>query len=124
MKYGEINNEGIEKLMDIFYAKIRVHKELGPIFNEHVGIDDESWDRHKEKIAKFWKTMLLNQRLYMGNPVQPHINLMPFDMNLFDTWLNLFKECLDEVFEEEPSNHYYEVACNIAKNFKAVLFNQ
>ena len=124
MKYNEINNEGIEKLMDIFYAKIRVHKELGPIFNGAVGIDDDSWERHKEKIAKFWKTMLLNQKLYMGNPVQPHINLMPFDMKLFDTWLDLFKECLDEVFENESSNHYYEVASNIAKNFKAVLFNQ
>ena len=124
MKYNEINNESIEKLMDIFYAKIRVHKELGPIFNGYVGIDDESWERHKEKIAKFWKTMLLNEKLYMGNPVQPHINLMPFDIKLFDIWLDLFKECLDDVFEEEPSNHYYEVACNIAKNFKAVLFNQ
>ena len=53
MKYTEINDEGIEKLMDIFYSKIRVHKDLGPIFNGAVGTDDESWERHKEKIAKF-----------------------------------------------------------------------
>ena len=124
MKYTEINEEGIEKLMDIFYAKIRVHKELGPIFNGAVGTDDASWERHKEKIAKFWKTMLLNKNLYMGNPVQPHINLLPFDIKLFDVWLNLFKECLNEVFEEKATNHYYEVADNIGRNFKAVLFQQ
>lgn len=124
MKYSEINDEGIEKLMDIFYSRIRVHETLGGIFNSRIGIDDASWDRHKEKISKFWKTMLLNKRLYMGNPVQPHINLMPFDIKLFDDWLELFKECLDQIFEDDISNHYYEVANNIAKNFKAVLFQQ
>ena len=68
--------------------------------------------------------MLLNKNLYMGNPVQPHINLLPFDIKLFDVWLNLFKECLNEVFEEKAANHYYEVADNIGRNFKAVLFQQ
>lgn len=124
MKYTEINDEGIEKLMDIFYSRIRVHKDLGPIFNGAVGTDDESWERHKEKIAKFWKTMLLNKNFYMGNPVQPHINLLPFDIKLFDTWLDLFKECLNEIFEEKAANKYYEVAENIGRNFKAVLFQQ
>ncbi|ASJ22447.1 group III truncated hemoglobin [Brachyspira hampsonii] len=124
MKYNEINSEGIEKLMDIFYARIRTNEQLGPIFNGAVGIDDASWERHKEKIAKFWKTMLLNERLYMGNPVQPHINLLPFDIKLFDVWLDLFKECLNEVFEEKAANKYYEVAENIGRNFKAVLFQQ
>lgn len=124
MKFNEINSESIEKLMDVFYARIRTHKELGPIFNGSVGIDDDSWERHKEKIAKFWKTMLLNEKLYMANPLQPHINLMPFDIKMFDLWLDLFKECLDELFEQEASDKYYEVACNIAKNFKAVLFRQ
>ena len=124
MKFNEINSESIEKLMDVFYARIRTHKELGPIFNGSVGIDDDSWERHKEKIAKFWKTMLLNERLYMGNPVQPHINLLPFDIKLFDVWLGLFKECLDQIFEEKPAEDFYGVASNIAKNFKAVLFQQ
>ncbi|WP_295159776.1 group III truncated hemoglobin [uncultured Brachyspira sp.] len=124
MKYTEINVEGIEKLMDIFYARIRTHEQLGPIFNGAVGIDDESWERHKEKISKFWRTMLLNERLYMGNPVQPHINLLPFDIKMFDIWLSLFKECLNEVFEEKAADKYYEVADNVGKNFKAVLFQQ
>lgn len=60
----------------------------------------------------------------MGNPVLPHINLLPFDIKLFDVWLGLFKESLDELFEEKAANHYLEVANNIAINFKAVLFNQ
>lgn len=124
MKYNEINDEGIDKLMQIFYAKIRLDKDLGPIFNRAVGTDDASWERHIEKIGKFWKTMLLGEKLYMGNPVQPHINLLPFDIKLFDVWLGLFKESLELVFEEEPANRYLEVANNIATNFKAVLFNQ
>lgn len=124
MKYSEINDESIDKLMKNFYAKIRVHKNLGPIFNGAVGTDDESWERHIEKIGKFWKTMLLGEKLYMGNPVLPHINLLPFDIKLFDVWLGLFKESLDELFEEKPANRYLEVANNIAINFKAVLFNQ
>ncbi len=124
MKYNEINDESIDKLMKNFYAKIRVHKDLGPIFNGAVGTDDESWERHIEKIGKFWKTMLLGKKLYMGNPVLPHINLLPFDIKLFDVWLGLFKESLDELFDEKSANRYLEVANNIAINFKAVLFNQ
>ncbi len=49
MKFETISHDGIKKLMDVFYAKVRVDKDLGPIFNEKIGTDDESWKKHKEK---------------------------------------------------------------------------
>ena len=43
-KYSEICVEGIDLLMDIFYAKIRVDKSgVGDIFNNQIGTEDVSW---------------------------------------------------------------------------------
>jgi hemoglobin len=40
---------GILKLIKPFYADVRQHNVLGPIFNSHV----TDWPAHMEKIAEF-----------------------------------------------------------------------
>ena len=124
MKYTEISEESIDKLMNIFYPLVRVEPQLGPIFNGAIGTDDEHWTHHIEKIAGFWKTMLLGKKLYSGVPIFAHKALMPFEIELFDVWLGLFRDCLDKVYEAGPANEYFSFANNIANNFKMVLFNK
>jgi len=43
-------HEGILKLIKPFYADVRQHELLGPIFNAQV----KDWSAHLEKIADFW----------------------------------------------------------------------
>ena len=49
MKYQAINKESLQRLMDVFYAKVRKNEALGPIFNDKIGTDDASWEHHKKK---------------------------------------------------------------------------
>ena len=43
-----------------FYAKIRLHPTLGPIFAAHV----TDWPAHEDKIARFWRNAILQERSY------------------------------------------------------------
>ncbi|EAJ6135365.1 group III truncated hemoglobin [Campylobacter lari] len=123
MKFETINHEGIKKLMDVFYAKVRADKDLGPIFNEKIGTDDESWKKHKEKIASFWAGMFLADPSYSGSPLRAHHELPPFSREFFDIWLNLFDESLQEVFEDEPRDIIIERARMIAQRFQMIIYD-
>ena len=45
----QINEEGILKLVDIFYAKVRKDEVLGDVFNTVI----KDWDTHLIKIKDF-----------------------------------------------------------------------
>ena len=122
MKYDTINKEAIDGLMEIFYEKIRRHKELGAIFNAKVGTSDEEWTAHKAKISNFWQGMLLGEGDYSGQPMKAHLELPSFPQKLFDEWLKLFEMSLDIVFTEENKAIILQKAQMIAQNFQRVLY--
>ncbi|MCR6591922.1 Group 3 truncated hemoglobin ctb [Campylobacter insulaenigrae] len=122
MKFDTINQEGIKKLMDIFYAKVRKDKDLSPIFNTAIGTDEQSWTKHKEKIASFWMGMFLGEGGYNGSPLKAHHDLPPFPREFFDIWLKLFDESLEEIFEDEARNIILERAKMIAQRFQIIIY--
>lgn len=126
MKYNEINENSIKELMEVFYEKIREDdRGLGDIFNAKIGTDNESWKAHKAKIANFWCGMMLGLGDYAGNPMRAHMDLMeenPFEQKMFEFWLGLFKESLDEVYEMDAANAFYERAFMIGQRFQAMLY--
>ena len=122
-KYEVICDEGIDLLMDVFYAKIRVDENgVGAIFNKAVGITDEVWAVHKKKIGEFWRGMLLGTGNFRGNPPQAHMNLPPFPKEYFDIWLRLFEESLNQVFTDVPAAQILQRAQMIAMGFKTMLY--
>lgn len=123
MKYDEITKDGINKLMDIFYAKVRKDANLGPIFNGKIGEGEEEWKEHKAKIASFWAGMFLGEEGYRGAPLQAHLLLPKFPKEFFDIWLDLFKESCEGVFEENPANALHQRATDIASRFKSIMYN-
>lgn len=123
MKYDSINMDGINALMEIFYEKIRADKSgLGEIFNGKIGTDEESWDKHKAKIASFWQGMLLGQGDYNGQPMKAHIDLPPFKRELFGVWLGLFEESLNIVFAPQIAKEILNKARGIAQRFEYMIF--
>lgn len=98
------SREDIRKLVHTFYAKIRKNELLGPIFNSH--ISEEQWPEHLEKLTDFWETNLFGIAKFKGSPSMKHINV---DKNLnhsitqthFGTWLQLWFETIDQLFEGE-----------------------
>lgn len=102
-------------LVDTFYQKINEHAALGYIFNTVAKID---WETHLPKMYSFWASILLGEHSYSGNPMQIHISLSKrtaLTPNLFNQWLNIFKETVNQLFEGENANEAIARAENIAR---------
>ncbi len=89
-----LNRADIQQLVDRFYARVRKHTELGPIFDQRIG---DRWPEHLQKMYSFWGTLLLEEYSYSGHPFEPHASL-PIGEAHFSAWLCLFQETLDELF--------------------------
>lgn len=122
-RYNSICEEGIDLLMNIFYAKIRADKKgVGDIFNNKIGLSEEAWAVHTKKIGEFWRGMLLGTGNFRGNPPKAHMELPPFPREYFDIWLGLFDESLKEVFTEGPATVILNRAQMIASGFQTMLY--
>ena len=93
----DVTRAQIEKVVATFYARIRAHPELGPIFANHV----TDWPPHEAKIARFWANAILYERSYDGNPMQAHMAAGDVQADHFVPWLALFDEVLTEIL---PAN--------------------
>lgn len=80
----------IDRVVTLFYAAIRRHEVLGPIFARHV----TDWPEHEEKIARFWRNAILAERGYDGNPMAVHRAAGDVRPEHFEPWLALFDETL------------------------------
>jgi hemoglobin len=80
----------IDQIVSQFYARVREHSALGPIFAVHVA----DWPKHEEKIGLFWRNALLLQRCYDGNPMQVHMAAGNVKAQHFAVWLTLFDAVL------------------------------
>ncbi len=89
----------VELLVRSFYTKVRAHPELSHVFDEVAEID---WQTHLPRMDDFWCSVLLHQKGFKGNPLQKHVALSfqtQLSAQLFGSWLKLFRETVDELFE-------------------------
>ncbi len=112
------SREDVFLLVSTFYSKVRKDELLGPVFN---GIITD-WNTHLELLTDFWETNLFFERKYFGNPMHTHIEVdkkMNHSINElhFGTWINLWHETINELFEGETA----EIAKNRARNMGTFL---
>ena len=107
----------VSLLVRSFYAKVRKHENLGPIFN-HIVTD---WETHLERLTDFWEMVLLQSGPGAGkfNPVQVHKQVdkespTAIEQLHFGNWLELWFSTLDEHFEGEHANYAKEHARRMA----------
>ncbi len=86
----DISEDQIARVVATFYACIREHPGLGPVFAAHV----TDWPQHEAKITRFWKNAILHQRGYDGNPLAVHRAAGNVRLGMFDVWLGLFDSVL------------------------------
>lgn len=99
MKADIQSRADIEKLVQLFYEKVRTDETIGFIFNEVVKMD---WEKHIPVIVDFWETILLDNPVYTKNAMEVHYTLnnkMPLQKAHFDSWVNLFIATTDELFK-------------------------
>jgi hemoglobin len=89
----------IEKLIIIFYEKVKLNTTIGFIFNEVAVMD---WPHHISVIVDFWETILLDNPVYKKNAMEVHYDLnkkVALKKEHFKSWLYLFTSTVDELYE-------------------------
>lgn len=107
----------VSLLVRSFYHKVRIHENLGPIFNHIV----QDWEKHLERLTDFWEMVLLQSGPGAGqfNPVPVHKevdreSLTVIEQMHFGNWLELWFSTLDEHFEGKHAHYAKEHARKMA----------
>lgn len=104
----------IERVVHAFYARIRTHDVLGPIFGERIA----DWDPHLERMCAFWTSVMhVGTGRYQGQPMQKHQTL-PVDARHFDDWLALFAETVNDVCPGRAAELFVDRARRIARSLE------
>lgn len=111
------NINDIQKLVNVFYGKVRKDDLIGPIFNNAI---QDHWPEHLEKLYLFWQSRLFGDMVYNGFPFPPHAQL-PINKEHFDRWLALFTETVDNLFIGSTANEAKNRANKTAEIFQEKL---
>ncbi|MCV2888314.1 group III truncated hemoglobin [Ruegeria aquimaris] len=104
----------IDRVVTRFYAQVRSHPVLGPVFAAHV----TDWPEHEAKIAGFWRNAILRERSYDGNPMRVHVTRPEIKPEHFAVWLGLFREVLRAELPEDIAAQWAALADRIGEGFR------
>lgn len=114
-----IDEAGLARLVDAFYARVRTDAELGPIFNGAV----HDWPEHLEKLTAFWSSVMLGSGRYKGQPVPAHMkHKHRITPELFERWLSLWKKTTDELMPPDAALALQDKAARIAESLQLAMF--
>ena len=113
---SELQEADIARLVDRFYDKVRLHPQLGPVFNGAV----HDWDEHKQTLTAFWCAVALGTGGYRGNPMAAH-RAQPIDAAHFEEWLALWNETTAEVLAPDHAARMQAFADRIGQNLRRGL---
>ena len=120
--FSTVTEDGIELLVDTFYARIRRHPVLGPVFNTTIAPDE--WPAHLATMRRFWSSVMLTSGSYSGNPMAVHRAVEGLERPMFAQWLALFEATAAELFVPEEAASFADKARRIARSLEMVLFHR
>ncbi len=112
---------GRPKLIDLlrhFYADVRQHDLIGPIFKAH--IDD--WPTHIEKIADFWSGLTGGPAQYRGGMAWKHLALNLEEAH-FEAWLGLWKRTCHKHLSASKAEDMAKIADQIGMRLRTIIAN-
>lgn len=115
-----ITRPEIERVVAVFYDRIRAHPGLGPIFAVHVA----DWPSHKAKVADFWANTILHERSYEGSPVEAHVKAGNVRPGMFETWLALFDAVLSNELTPDQAASWSALAHRIGRSLRAAVVDR
>ncbi|MBA83788.1 group III truncated hemoglobin [Thalassobius sp. S69A] len=111
----DITRDDIARVVHSFYALVRQHPGLGPVFAAHV----TDWPHHEEKIIRFWANAILHERDYDGNPLLVHRDAGNVRPGMFDPWLGLFDTVLRQELQPQQAAAWSTLAHRIGRSLRA-----
>jgi hemoglobin len=107
----DISDVQIARVVATFYACVRDHPGLGPVFAVHV----TDWPKHEDKITRFWQNAILHERSYDGNPLAVHRAAGNVRPGMFHVWLGLFDSVLRLELPAETAAQWSALAHRIGR---------
>jgi hemoglobin len=111
----DITRPEIERVVTAFYAAVRAHPGLGPVFAVHV----DDWPAHEAKVADFWANAILHERSYDGSPMSAHVQARNVRPGMFSTWLDLFDSVLKAELRPDQAAAWSALAHRIGRSLRA-----
>ena len=102
-------------LLRHFYADVRQHEEIGPIFSAHI----TDWPAHLEKITDFWSGATGGPALYSGPMPFKHINL-GLEERHFAAWLDLWQRHCRAHLPAVEAQHLIALAESIGMRLRQI----
>ena len=124
MKTDIKNRVDIERIVNLFYEKVRKDASIGFFFTE---IAQTNWERHLPIMYQFWENIVFSTGTYEGNPMIKHREIRqikPITMDHFQHWIHLFNETVNELFQGEKAELIKQRAQSIATVMQIKLINQ
>ncbi|GAA0320414.1 truncated hemoglobin [Sphingomonas oligophenolica] len=116
---AQIDDTALERLIPLFYKRVREDAGLGPVFNDAIA----DWPEHLDKLVAFWSSVMLTSGRYKGNPVLAHLkHRARITPELFERWLALWAETTDEVMMPQAAAALQAKAARIAESLQLALF--
>jgi len=120
-----VSSEQIDAVVARFYARVRTHDVLSPVFFASIPDDAARWDHHEAKIARFWRNAILHERSYSGNPQHMHSMRPMIKPEHFAIWLGVFDEVLADELPAELAASWSALAHRIGAGLRmGVVANQ
>lgn len=116
----DVTRPEIERVVEEFYAAVRAHPGLAPVFAVHVA----DWPAHEAKVADFWANTILHERNYDGTPIEVHVRAGNVRPGMFDSWLNLFDETLRTELKPEQADAWSALARRIGRSMRAAVVDR
>jgi hemoglobin len=109
-----INDALISRLVETFYARIRAHVVLGPMFAMKI----VNWEVHLAKMKDFWASITMESGRFHGNPMLKHVAIPGIVPEHFEMWLRLWDEAVTDVVTHPDAQHLF---CDRAYRIAASL---
>lgn len=116
-----ITADEINTVVRIFYARVRAHEVLSPVFFASIPNEVEIWAEHEAKIGRFWRSVLLSEQSFEGNPQVAHAKSELIRPEHFEVWLGVFDVVLSENLTDEQAAAWSHLAHRVGAGLRIGL---
>jgi hemoglobin len=108
--------EGIARLLRLFYADVRQHQVIGPVFNERI----KDWPAHIAKISEFWARVTGGPSAYSGQTPLKHLSL-GLEPHHFAAWLALWDANCRSYLQPREAEEMSRLAHEIGRRLRSIV---
>lgn len=112
-------HDGLLQLLKPFYADVRQHAVLGPIFNTHI----QNWPVHLAKIVEFWALQTGGPSAYRGGFAGAHLRL-GIAPEHFEHWLQLWEFNCHRALPTQEARELIALAHELGARLRRVVAGQ